>query len=104
MVEEYLRIDEDGNVYCFHDSKFVKMLKIEEQKRLSHITPKNPFLKIIFKTLRWIFKDESKVAEWTRHWDCEWEVELILPTFKNRSDAINYEKEVITLLKLKNKL
>jgi hypothetical protein len=67
-------------------------------RRASHVEPINPFLRIVFYTLRGIFGDYGKMAEITRKWACQWRVNLapvngpVLPAiYRNRQDAINAE-------------
>ena len=76
-------------------------------KRVSHIYPVNPFLKVVFIFLRSIFSDNGKVAEWTRNWKCFWTIYIpkrgYYGVFKNRAEAIKVEKELIWQ-SMKNKI
>ena len=68
-------------------------------KRVSYIYPKNKVLRLCFTFLRKIFGDKGIVAEWTRNWNVKWIViidnKIYNREFKNRKDAIKFEKQVI---------
>jgi hypothetical protein len=45
-------------------------------RRASHIVPCHWFLRLMFHLIRWCFKDESGLAQWTRNWNCRWYADL----------------------------
>ncbi len=109
----FVSISIDGRLKTFDgDFDLNKITKAQivssSAKRVSYILPENLFLRILFRTIRSLVKDESKAAEWTRKWKCTWYVH-ILPTnekfygFKNREDAIIFEREYIVKLLLSQK-
>jgi hypothetical protein len=67
-------------------------------RRASHIEPLYPVSRVLFHLLRKLFGETGRVAEWTRHWDVLWRVNLkpsggpILPYyFHDRQKAIAAE-------------
>jgi len=69
-------------------------------RRASHIEPSNMLLRVLFIALRGIVDDSSRIAEWTRTWNCAWRVNLIPVNgpvidhqWLNRADAIQFEIE-----------
>ncbi len=59
--------------------------------RQGRILPANPILRFVFNKLRKWFGDKGRVAEWTRHWRCWWDVHIIdgpvLGPFLHRHEA-----------------
>lgn len=45
-------------------------------RRYSSVEPDNAVLRLVFIVLRFLFPDESAVAEWTRHWACLWRAHI----------------------------
>ncbi len=45
-------------------------------RRASHIWPANPFVRLAFRAIRFVFGDRGRLAEWSRHWRCCWTVRL----------------------------
>ena len=92
------KIDTEGNLKCLH-TPVTKAMFPEPASilRASHVEPVSLSLKIAFKALRIALGDEGKVAEWTRTWDCHWEVNLhpvmgpYVGPFATRQDAIDFE-------------
>ena len=67
-------------------------------QRASNVEPVRYTLRLAFHGLRLIFGDYGRVAEFTRHWNCVWRVNLapiggpVLPgRWRNRQDAIDAE-------------
>jgi hypothetical protein len=73
-------------------------IKKKKVRRISHVVPKNIFLRVIFKMIRLLTGDKSLLAEWTRKWKCEWIVIMEDKSkhgpFKNRKDAIAFERKL----------
>lgn len=66
--------------------------------RISHVEPCNVLLRILFRCLRAVVRDDSAVARWTRNWRCRWRVKMIrsgytFGEFTNRDEAIAAEIE-----------
>ncbi len=93
----YLSIDKQGNIKTFKGD-FELEMKDRKETRVSRIVPRNPLLRVFFLVLRSIFSDESRVANWTRRWRCEWLVVIdgkVYGTFKDRKQAIEFEKRLV---------
>ncbi len=94
-----IEIDKTGKAYGL-DEDLKEIFNEEDfsttnKKRFSYIYPKNILLRAIFKFIRKIFSDESKLANWTRSWKCEWIVLInkkVYGPFKTRKKAIEFEK------------
>jgi hypothetical protein len=107
----------NGKIEIFEDEFKNSPLKsifensnVIERKRVSHIYPQNFILRTVFKTLRKLFGDNGKIADWTRNWKCKWQVEIldenksekkIFKGFKDRKIAIDFEKNFIINQKTK---
>ncbi len=68
-------IDEDGDLIYLKTSEhdiFAEMGEVITQ-RASHVEPDTFWLRVAFRFLR-LFGDKTRVAEWTRGWDCLWRV------------------------------
>lgn len=75
--------------------------EVRERKKLFSIVPKNRILKMCFYILRWIFGDNSQVAQWTRTWKCTWLLvnngsREIIGEFSDRKEALLKELELVT--------
>ena len=69
-----------------------------QTRRVSTIVPQNVLLRCTFAVLRSLVADSSRVAAWTRTWRCVWLVRIARATygpFRNRSEAIKFEKGLI---------
>ena len=86
------------------DSKFLQSLVVNPQvveqstKRVSHVLPVNPILRVVFRWLRDRFGEKGRIAGFTRRWPCLWQADMsptgandILGPYRNRQDAINAE-------------
>lgn len=67
-------------------------------KRASHVEPANVILRAIFYGVRAMVADTSRVAEFTRHWGCQWRINLspingpiLSGTYRDRLSAIDRE-------------
>ena len=99
----HIIIDENGDLITFAEELKEIAPEIYQEvkhtkKRVSHILPANKLKRMIFKTLRRIFGEEGKVADWTRKWKGEWIVVIdneVKGKFKNRQEAIEFEKKYL---------
>jgi len=89
----------NGNIQGFVDEiKAINKKSIENKKiqRVSLIIPKNKILRFLWITIRRL--NNKKLTEWTRKWKCKWLLIFnneVIATFKDRENAIKYEKEYI---------
>ena len=66
-------------------------------KRASHVEPCDTLIRLWFHLIRAVFGEVGPIADWTRHWDCNWQVNLtpvngpIVSYFLSRKNAIAYE-------------
>jgi hypothetical protein len=65
-------------------------------RRASHVEPASLLLRLVFRVIRAIVRDTSRVAQWTRTWRCLWRVAIvngpILPgRYTDRLQAIEAE-------------
>ncbi len=107
-------IDKHGNIIWFKEEKTKALLKNlelkkKQEERVSYISPQNIILRILFKIIRKIFKNNEKIIQWTRSWNCKWQVEipeikLVKKNFTDRQKAIEFEKEIIIKYTLSEKL
>lgn len=93
MDQLIIDIDESGKI------RYIATPELQlggETRRVSHVLPVNPVLRLAFRLLRW-FGDEGRAAEFTRSWPCMWSAEIIggpkLGEFSSRSEAIAAEVE-----------
>lgn len=57
------------------------------RRRVSHIEPCDPILRVLFRLVRRVVSDGGRVAAWTRAWRCRWRIDIIGgPTFGGFSD------------------
>lgn len=87
-------IGEDGTITGVASS-LTDTLGLHDKKRASHVEPVNRVLRWLFHSLRERVKDDSTLAEFTRHWPCLWQARIlngpILGPFKKRQVAIAAE-------------
>jgi hypothetical protein len=72
-------IDEQGNQLFIKGKGTDIFLSLGEvvTKRGSHVVPINPVLNLCFRAIRALVSDTSKVAAWTRTWNCLWCAEIV---------------------------
>jgi len=88
-------------------TRAAKMLHLTDSpsSRASHVYPVNAGLRLVFRVVRGLVSDDSRIAAWSRTWPCMWQVDLspvgggILPVhFSNRLTAIDAEVEALNNL------
>ena len=84
-------IDDDGMTSGLA-SPLTEALSLSERRRVSHVEPVNRPLRWLFHRIRRRVTDESRAAEFTRKWPCNWQANIlegpVLGPFKQRSNAI----------------
>jgi hypothetical protein len=104
--EATLVIDESGDCKIVLTTAakmlFLASTMAVESRRASHVYPGNPVLRLIFRAVRALVSDDSRIAAWTRTWPCLWRVDMrpvgagILPVhYSNRLAAIDAEVEAL---------
>lgn len=70
-----------------------------KRTRVSHIVPVNPIKRAMFRTLRLIFGERGRVADYTRSWTGAWRATIIATgqtyTAPSRADAIAWELGIL---------
>lgn len=92
-------IDDEGTVrFLITEESQVFVSAESVVRRASHVEPWNLMLRLVFRILRKIGGEHSKLANWTRTWPCWWRVNLspvngpIIPIeFASRATAIEFE-------------
>ena len=95
-MKSFLEIDKTGRVKAF-DGDFDLPVKNKKVKRVSKIVPQNILLRIAFILIRSIAPDNSKIADWTRNWNCLWIVVFNrrkYGNFLNRKKAVEFERKL----------
>lgn len=101
-----IRVDTAGTIQLVHDDEFVDGIEGSKTKqRASHVEPVQPVLRLCFHLLRWLVKDDSELAAWTRRWRCRWRARIFYTPkgkamrdggpFLKRSEAIRWEVSVL---------
>ena len=69
-----------------------------QTQRASHVEPDAFVLRLVFHAVRSIVSDDTRIAEWTRHWPCLWRVNtapvggpILAERFTDRTAAIAAE-------------
>lgn len=102
----YLEIDKKGKIVTFKGdfTDLETQLKTKKEKRLSWIAPKKwPRLWIILRRFSDFF-GLKRVSSWLKNLNTEWVLIVdgkIIASFRNRDEAIRYEKEYF-IKKFKN--
>lgn len=95
-----ISIDEDTGNYMFLVNESTQHLINQDSvvRRASHVEPWHPVIRLLFRAIRFVSRDESRAAAWTRIWPCKWRVNLspvggpVVPVeWANRASAINFE-------------
>lgn len=67
-------------------------------KRYSHIWPRWLPLRLLFRIVRYWSSEKGRISDWTRSWQCVWQVRLAVSPDKvefegNRAACIKWEHE-----------
>jgi carbon storage regulator len=68
-----------------------------QRNRASWVEPQNLVLRCLFHVVRWCVSDNSRMAQWTRDWSCQWRINLarssgpVLGPYTSRLEAISAE-------------
>lgn len=95
-MKSFLEIDKHGRIRTFEED-FDLPIKRKKVKRISRIVPQNLLLRIAFILIRSFVSDNSKIANWTRKWNCYWIVVFNgkkYGKFKNRKKAVEFERKL----------
>ncbi|RJX82292.1 hypothetical protein [Pseudomonas sp. LS-2] len=90
----------NGVVAGFADELSLEGLDVREyaKNRVSHVVPRRWPLRMAFAVLRGLVADKSRIASWTRTWNCDWTVIIkdeAFGPFTMRERAIEFEKKHI---------
>ncbi len=87
-------IKPDATVVKIYDKEFDEQFNLRHN-RVSHVEPINTVLRGFFHLIRKRVSDDSKLAEWTRRWRCQWRARIFdgptLGPFTDRQKAIDAE-------------
>ena len=73
-------------------------MDIVSKRRVSRIVPNNLVLRCLFYLIRSCTSDSTRIAGWTRRWNCAWVVVINsfeYGPFMDRSNAIYFEKDLL---------
>ena len=65
-MKHLITIHEDGTMTSLGNP--LGLPDVVSSKRFSHIKPVNPLLSLAFDTVRYLFGDKGRAADWTRRW------------------------------------
>lgn len=87
-------IDNDGLTEGIA-SAVTRLLALSDSRRVSHVEPVHPVLRGVFHAIRRRVSDDSRLAQFTRRWPCQWQARVfdgpVLGPFRQRSEAIDAE-------------
>ncbi len=87
-------IGNDGEIKGIK-SQLTQELGLPFSKRVSNVEPVNRVWRYCFYWIRKRVTDDSRLAEFTRHWPCMWQAKIhdgpVLGPFKSRKSAISAE-------------
>lgn len=73
--------------------------RVTARRRASHVVPVSLPLRLLFRAIRAVVLDESRLAGWTRRWRCAWEVRVVggprKGPFGSREAAIAWEVDYL---------
>lgn len=71
--EVTLIIDENGDCKMVMTAA-AKLLNLTDSpsRRASHVYPDSLVLRLVFRAVRALVSDDSRIAAWTRTWNCGW--------------------------------
>ena len=99
MKTLHVSMDESGTLTFLVDADTQALLNESSViQRASHVEPVSRTLRAVFHTLRHLFGEKGRVAQFTRLWPCLWQVDLspvggpvLDATYRNRQAAIDAE-------------
>lgn len=99
MKEHQLTITVDGDIKFVHDDEIAAGIEAAgrlSKARASHVEPVSWPKRLAFHAIRRLVRDESRVADWTRRWKCQWQARIIggpvlRGPFQSRAEAIEAE-------------
>ena len=99
MKTLHVSMDASGTLTFLVDSDTEQLLNASSIiQRASHVEPVSRTLRAVFHTLRHLFGEKGRVAQFTRLWPCLWQVDLspvggpVLPeVWRDRQAAIDAE-------------
>jgi hypothetical protein len=96
-----ITITEDGDQLFLvgHGAEVFCEAGVSTVWRASYVVPESLPLRLLFRAIRAIVPDKSKIAQWTRSWQCLWRVHVIAEgvditlnsRYHDRSQAIKAE-------------
>lgn len=94
-----IKLDEDGAMRFLVNEDTAGFVTTDSQvRRASHVEPDSLILRGVFHTLRFMFGEKGRMAQFTRIWPCIWRTNLapsggpILPDrWRDRNQAIEAE-------------
>ena len=94
-------ITEDGNIETIGCRKELTELgPVTGKRRVSTIVPVNPFKRLCFRLLRWLFGEDGETAEWTREWRGPWRCTILATSqtyqHESRTACVLWEYETLT--------
>jgi hypothetical protein len=96
-----ITIETDGRVSFIGNLPFEMPLLDPVKTRVSRIEPESRRKWIAFRSLRTVFGDRGRAADWTRTWAGPWIVRILATgqtqTFNIRAEAIAWEIAVLNL-------
>jgi hypothetical protein len=98
MANIVISIDPQGTATYLVNQYTEKLFpEAQEPRRASHVTPMDPWLAFCFQALRGAFGEDGRISNWTRRWECSWQVDMSpvggpqVAGFDSRDEAIEYE-------------
>ena len=69
-------IDESGDMVFLNSPEHDIFLELGETvtRRASHVEPYALIPRLLFTAIRYFVHDDSRIAAWTRGWECGWQV------------------------------
>lgn len=93
-------VDQNGKITGVK-SELTNKLGLPQIQRVSNVEPVNRIWRYLFYFVRNRVSDDSRLAEFTRHWPCTWQAKIhdgpVLGPFKHRKSAISAEISYINL-------
>lgn len=107
MAKDVITIRPDGTIQFVANPSLQRPLSrlgAVQTERASIIHPQRSSLSVAFWLLRKLVRDDSRLAGWTRTWNCMWLVAIhdgpTFGPFANRQDAIEEEVQWLQNVKL----